>query len=446
MNAPTHYDTLNVARNAPPEVIRAAYKVLAQKYHPDRNPGDAKAAEKMKAINAAYEVLSDAQKRREYDIRLNLQETGSQQRTQWHTQTQTPPPHAHYSPPPFSAASGAAAKASAAAQKRTQRARARPARRKKGVLPWQRFFARTVDLYLAFLLLFFLAKLLPAQAMEMLPRAMQPPFLLFVPAALCWMLMEPVFLARCGATPGKWLFGLRVQHADGTRLSFSEAFTRTWRASIQGAGLAFLPVAVFTLAFAYRRFERSGTTLWDASACTVTHRPQKGALRAHAGMLAVLAPFILQAILLLLASDQLHEPFRPVSLFDGRLAFSIAAAYLAIRGVIGCMTWLEQEFAIGKDGLFALLSGSGVVLFCLIVMGYAVQNTHGAISGFWLFSFAFYAVARLLWQAEWLAGPVTQICLNLAGDEARQNVEQLWPVMAGFCIVVALLLAYTFDS
>ena len=33
----THYDNLKVARNAPPEVIRAAYKALAQKYHPDRN-------------------------------------------------------------------------------------------------------------------------------------------------------------------------------------------------------------------------------------------------------------------------------------------------------------------------------------------------------------------------------------------------------------------------
>ncbi|MCS6804710.1 MAG: DnaJ domain-containing protein, partial [Blastocatellia bacterium] len=36
----THYDNLKVARNAPPEVIRAAYKTLSQRFHPDRNPGD----------------------------------------------------------------------------------------------------------------------------------------------------------------------------------------------------------------------------------------------------------------------------------------------------------------------------------------------------------------------------------------------------------------------
>jgi DnaJ-class molecular chaperone len=63
----THYDNLKVARNAPPEVIRAAYKTLSQKYHPDRNPGNADAVRIIKIINNAYEVLSDPVKRREHD-------------------------------------------------------------------------------------------------------------------------------------------------------------------------------------------------------------------------------------------------------------------------------------------------------------------------------------------------------------------------------------------
>jgi len=63
----THYDNLKVARNAPPEVIQAAYKSLSQKYHPDRNPGDQKAARIMAIINRAYEVLSDPVKRRQHD-------------------------------------------------------------------------------------------------------------------------------------------------------------------------------------------------------------------------------------------------------------------------------------------------------------------------------------------------------------------------------------------
>jgi curved DNA-binding protein CbpA len=63
----THYDNLKVARDAPPEVIRAAYKTLSQKHHPDRNGNSAQAIRVIQLINAAYEVLSDPVKRREHD-------------------------------------------------------------------------------------------------------------------------------------------------------------------------------------------------------------------------------------------------------------------------------------------------------------------------------------------------------------------------------------------
>ncbi len=63
----THYDNLKVARNAPPEVIRAAYKILGQKFHPDRHGGDARATHTFQLITAAYEVLSDPQRRRQHD-------------------------------------------------------------------------------------------------------------------------------------------------------------------------------------------------------------------------------------------------------------------------------------------------------------------------------------------------------------------------------------------
>ena len=63
----THYDNLKVARDAPPEVIRAAYKTLSQKFHPDRNSGNAEAARIMAILNTSYEVLSDPNKRQEHD-------------------------------------------------------------------------------------------------------------------------------------------------------------------------------------------------------------------------------------------------------------------------------------------------------------------------------------------------------------------------------------------
>jgi preprotein translocase subunit Sec63 len=65
---PTYYDVLQVERDAPPERVRSAYRKLAQKYHPDKMPGNANAARAMAAINAAYEVLSDAHRRAEHDL------------------------------------------------------------------------------------------------------------------------------------------------------------------------------------------------------------------------------------------------------------------------------------------------------------------------------------------------------------------------------------------
>ncbi|QGZ40739.1 DnaJ-like protein [Pseudoduganella flava] len=63
----THYDNLKVSRGAPQEVIRAAYKALSQKYHPDKNPGDERAARIMAIVNTAYGTLADPQRRKEHD-------------------------------------------------------------------------------------------------------------------------------------------------------------------------------------------------------------------------------------------------------------------------------------------------------------------------------------------------------------------------------------------
>lgn len=62
-----YYKTLGVARNATADEIRSAYRKLALKYHPDRNPGNKAAEEQFKEINEAYQVLSDPQKRARYD-------------------------------------------------------------------------------------------------------------------------------------------------------------------------------------------------------------------------------------------------------------------------------------------------------------------------------------------------------------------------------------------
>jgi molecular chaperone DnaJ len=67
MPTPDYYETLGVGRDADEVELKKAYRQLALKHHPDRNPGDREAEERFKAINEAYAVLSDPDKRAQYD-------------------------------------------------------------------------------------------------------------------------------------------------------------------------------------------------------------------------------------------------------------------------------------------------------------------------------------------------------------------------------------------
>ncbi len=67
-----YYRTLQIARNAEPEVIERAYKALSMKYHPDKVPSQERerATLRMQQINEAYQTLRDSAKRRRYDLTL----------------------------------------------------------------------------------------------------------------------------------------------------------------------------------------------------------------------------------------------------------------------------------------------------------------------------------------------------------------------------------------
>lgn len=70
-----HYEVLGVSYEATDGEIQKAYRKLALEFHPDRNPGNEAVVEKFQAVQTAYEMLSDAEKRRKYDDSLCL--TGS---------------------------------------------------------------------------------------------------------------------------------------------------------------------------------------------------------------------------------------------------------------------------------------------------------------------------------------------------------------------------------
>lgn len=83
------YDILGIFPNASSEEIKTAYRQLAQRFHPDKHNGDALYEEKFREIKDAYEILSDSQKREEYDLKhgfkkikfdlSNLKKTATQQ-------------------------------------------------------------------------------------------------------------------------------------------------------------------------------------------------------------------------------------------------------------------------------------------------------------------------------------------------------------------------------
>lgn len=62
-----YYKILGVSRDVPQEEVRKAYRKRAKRFHPDLHPDDPKAKAKFQALNEAYEVLSDPERRRKYD-------------------------------------------------------------------------------------------------------------------------------------------------------------------------------------------------------------------------------------------------------------------------------------------------------------------------------------------------------------------------------------------
>lgn len=167
--------------------------------------------------------------------------------------------------------------------------------------PWRRFFARTVDLLsiallTPFFLLFFITSLFPDWSASLLKIFSNPIFggvLLYI----FWMPIEAAFLTFWGATPSKWIFGIRVARKTGEKLSYSDALKRTLSVWIQGDGFGIPFVSLFTRFFAYRHLTKTGTTVWDDNVKSVVSHKKWGIMRGLACFTSVLAVLMIMVLL-----------------------------------------------------------------------------------------------------------------------------------------------------
>jgi uncharacterized RDD family membrane protein YckC/Tfp pilus assembly protein PilE len=200
----THYDNLKVSRNAPDEVIRAVYRVLAQKYHPDRNPGDLDAARIMTLVNASYKVLSDPVERRNHDRWIEEQEFMA-------AQTDAPKQAASEPPPPPPVNERPASNASAQAQA------SELSRRYAGF--WKRLTALILDN-----LVFFALFVLIWVVIDVVGGKFNKDLVDLVSIPLFWLYFAFMESSAKQATLGKMALGIKVVDLQGNRISF-------WRAS-----------------------------------------------------------------------------------------------------------------------------------------------------------------------------------------------------------------------
>ncbi len=161
-----------------------------------------------------------------------------------------------------------------------------------GILhPWRRFFARFIDTILFVYPLYYIGFDL-SDSIHILTNTLYIPIISIVIMNTLWIPLEAMCITYFGATPGKWLFGIRVKDRSGSRLIFSSAIKRTLYMYVVGAGLGLPIVTIFTLFFSFTRLLQTGTTVWDAANnSVVTHTPW-GYIRTFCCVITVFAAFV----------------------------------------------------------------------------------------------------------------------------------------------------------
>lgn len=164
--------------------------------------------------------------------------------------------------------------------------------------PWPRYFARVIDVVLLGLVSMFVLgivlEIFAEGGAQLLVKMSEGIGGMVLSSMLLFVLALPLVagLLAFAQTPGKWLFGIRVRNADGSRMGLWKALKREAWVLVRGVGFGFPVVTLFTHIMSYSDLKDDGATVWDRRLrCDVRHAPATPLwwVRAALGGTAVIA-------------------------------------------------------------------------------------------------------------------------------------------------------------
>lgn len=263
----THYQNLQVAENASPEVLKGAYKYLCQKYHPDKATDDDQRDRYqgiIKIINSSYAVLSDPVRREKYDRWL------CSKREEF-----------EFVPDEVNIQSDRMSSDRALPDNKNNDSLHGPG--KDSFLskffggrhhPWRRYFARMIDFTLAYIVTIWIYEVafsdhFPASDLE--DPFGRNGFFAFIVAGLVLLIFESLSIAKTQTTPGKWILGIRVS-SSGAAMSLMASFKRSLLQILYGSFFYIPGISYLFNLYRYKDCSKNGFTPWDhSSGSMVSH-------------------------------------------------------------------------------------------------------------------------------------------------------------------------------
>lgn len=284
----THYDNLKVSHDAPEEVIKAAYRQLVLKYHPDKHGNSEQANRRLTIIKDSYDVLIDPISRKEHDewIKRKYAEfdatkssgdksSNHESKANYKTDQGSDNENSSQQSESSTFSGGVDSDSNegeSSKSNETEGSRERGNADKSVIVnyhPWRRYFAKTIDYFLYSMVVNIIVMALIVYNLD---ESVQYAYLELIEiqalyavlSNFYWFVAEVFVLGVSGTSPGRWLYNIHIRNNDGLRLGFSESVQRSASLYFKGLGLGLPVIILITSLLSYNKLTKDGITSWDA--------------------------------------------------------------------------------------------------------------------------------------------------------------------------------------